>query len=100
MRELAGLLCCPSEEVEKSVINMSEKEIVNLANQLLTLAKVFKSAQAKALLLRKIANVDQRIETIERKYKLGDYAAGVKKSITGQDDEIKPQTWPSMEPLL
>ncbi len=101
MKELTRLLSCPSEEIEKSVVNMSEQEIVALAKQLLTIADVFKSAQARTLLLNKIANVDSRLETIERKCQLGDYKPGVRRSIEAQDDESKPPSqWLSVTETL
>jgi len=66
MKELAHLLSCPSTEVEKRVCDMTEKEIVALANQLLTISKFFKNAQLKAALFRKIAKIDARIGVVEK----------------------------------
>jgi len=87
------------EEIETQLADMSLEEIDKLVFNIHHIAKFLGNAAIKNVLVRKIAQLDAALTVQERKYRLGDYETGIKKSIQGQDtDENTTTLWPSLRP--
>lgn len=83
------------EEIESQLNNMSVEELEKLVDNIHYIAKFLVNDELKKILARKVANLDSRLSTQERKYRIG---YGVKKSIRGQesDDDDTEKKWPSV----
>ena len=88
------------EEIEKSLNQMSSKQLDRFADNLKKIVLFLANRELRKAVARRIADADQRITRLERKYRVGPYKTSVRKSIQGQDDDGEATLWPSMTKLL
>ena len=75
----------------------SDAELSKLITKLSNAIYKMASNERQKMMIRKL---DRGITKMERKLKIGDYAAGVRKGLIGQDDFGDERLWPSVDEIL
>jgi hypothetical protein len=77
------------EEIEKALGNMSVPELSRFIDNLKTLTLIVCKRELRKAFARRIEKFSERLEVVEKR-------KGIRKSITGQDNDNDGIKWPSL----